>query len=129
MLGIETAKRIIDWHKYWFNRAMTEPDINSRAVFLLHGAVTSFSIFAVTIAFIIVTMFTSRSAEHYEHYLLALTGSAAGGAVGRYFTKKNGGDPGAAPPSPPVPLIPPVLTLSNGPQQPVVQPLSQAPNY
>src|SRR5258708_28255861 len=94
--GIRNKVRsVVEFHRYWFNRAMTEPDITSRLVFLLHGGVTALSILFVTVAFICVTAFTTKSAEHYEHYLLALTGSGAGAAVGRYFTKKNGGDPGA----------------------------------
>lgn len=93
-------KNAVTYGKTWFEKAMKEPDVNSRLVFLLHGVASAFGMVAITIAFIIVTMFTNKSAEHYEHFILALGGSSAGSAVGRYFTKKNGGDAGTAPPSP-----------------------------
>ena len=107
-------KNVAAYGKTWFEKAMKEPDVNSRLVFLLHGVASAFGMVAVTIAFIFVTTFTNKSAEHYEHFILALGGSSAGSAVGRYFTKKDGGDPGAPPPPPP----PPLPTQSVQPQQP-----------
>lgn len=94
---------VVDFHSYWFKRAMTEPDINSRVVFLLHGGVTALGILIVAVAFVVVTACTQRPTDHFEHIIMALGGSGAGSAVGRYFTKKNSDDSGA----PPVPQAPP----------------------
>jgi hypothetical protein len=113
------AQSVAAFHKYWFNRALTEPDINSRLVFLLHGGVSALGTLVLSIAFIF-----AKQQEHYEHMILALGGSTAGSAIGRYFTKKNGGDPGAAPPSPDPAAVPPPQ-----PTAAAVPPSPQPPTY
>jgi hypothetical protein len=67
-----------------FDRAMTDESFNSRLMFFLHGAVTSFGILVLTIAFVF-----AKNKEGYDMMVLALGGSGLAGAAGRFMTKKN----------------------------------------
>lgn len=79
--------KIIAYIKTWFERAMTEPDVNSRVVFLAHGMATAFGLVALTVAFIF-----AKSKEVYPYMVGALAGGAAAGGVQRWMTKKGGAD-------------------------------------
>lgn len=92
-------KKLAEYGKLWFEKALKEPDVNSRLVFLLHGVVSALAILVLSIAFIF-----AKQKDSYQYMILALGGTTTGSAIGRYFTKKDGGDPGAAPPSPLPPL-------------------------
>ena len=72
---------------YWFNKAMTEPDVNSRLVFFLHGIGSAVATLILTIAFIY-----AENKESYPYMVGAVAGGSLGAAAGRYMTKKNGGD-------------------------------------
>jgi hypothetical protein len=73
--------------KTWFERAMIEPDINSRLVFLFHGLAVAFGLVFLTIAFVF-----SPNKDNYPMMIGTLGGSVAAGAAGRWLTKKNGAD-------------------------------------
>jgi lipoprotein signal peptidase len=66
----------------WFEKAMTEADVNSRLVFLLQGLVTIASILVLAIAFIF-----SHDRSAYPTFMTALVGGGIGSALGRMFTK------------------------------------------
>lgn len=86
---------MLQYVRTWFERAMTEADINSRLVFFLHGVGSTVAMIALTIAFIV-----AKNKESYPYMVGAVGGGAVGAAAGRYLTKKNGGDadvPKAAP--------------------------------
>lgn len=71
----------------WFTRAMTEPDINSRLVFLTSGLGSILAILILVIAFVVV-----KDKTGYDYMVMAVSGGAVGHGVSRYLTKKNGGD-------------------------------------
>ena len=71
----------------WFNRAMTEPDINSRLVFLVSGIGSIFAVLGLSIAFVF-----AKDKTGYDYMVMAVSGGAVGHGVSRYLTKKNGGD-------------------------------------
>ena len=71
----------------WFNRAMTEPDINSRLVFFVHGVGSTVVTLLLAVAFIF-----SHDKASYPYMVGAVAGGSFGAAAGRYMTKKNGGD-------------------------------------
>ena len=73
--------------KELFERCLAEADVNSRLIFLLHGIAAAVSLIALTIAFIV-----ALHKEGYPSMVASVGGSGAAAAVGRYFTKKNGGD-------------------------------------
>ena len=81
---LATAK---NWLVQWFGRAMTEPDINSRLMFMLGGVVSSLSILILVIAFV-----CAKDKTGYDYMVIAVSGGAVGHGVSRYLTKKNGGD-------------------------------------
>ena len=64
-----------------------EPDVNSRFVFFVHGVSATAALIALTIAFI-----ATSNKEAYPTMVMAVGGSGAAAAVGRYLTKKGGGD-------------------------------------
>lgn len=82
--------KIISYCKTWFEKAMTEPDVNSRLVFFLHGIVVAVGLLVLTVAFIF-----AKAKEGYPYMVGTLGGSAAATAAGRWMTKKGGGDDAA----------------------------------
>ena len=76
----------------WFNRAMTEPDINSRLVFFVHGVGSVVVTLLLAVAFIF-----AHNKETYPYMVGAVAGGSFGAAAGRYMTKKGSGDDAAAP--------------------------------
>ena len=91
---------IFSYVKTWFERAMTEPDINSRLVFFLHGVGSVVATLVLTIAFIY-----AKDNESYPFMVGAVAGGSLGAAAGRYMTKKNGGDAGPQPQPQPAPKV------------------------
>ena len=79
----------------WVERAMTEPDINSRFIFLLHGIAATLCLLALTVGFIV-----AKDKTGYDMMVLAVGGSGGAAAVGRFLTKKGGGDAAAPAPAP-----------------------------
>lgn len=75
-------KKLIEAIKYWFNRAMTEPQINSRIVFLLHGVTVSLCVIVLTIGFMV-----SHNKEMYPTMVAAVGAGSVGTAAGRLLTK------------------------------------------
>jgi hypothetical protein len=79
--------------KHWFERAMVEPDINSRLVFLLSTGVSSLAILILTIAFIC----AKNPSDNYPYLAGAVGGAAVGHGFSRYLTKRDGGDANTPP--------------------------------
>lgn len=69
-----------------FERCLSEPDVNSRLVFLLGGTVSAVAILILVIAFIHAD--TPNKAS-YPSMVLAVGGGSVMHGVSRYFTKKN----------------------------------------
>lgn len=82
---LESIKKVIPYCKTWFERCLTQPDINSRLVFLVQGLAGAVCTIVLVIAFVCST----KHPEQYEYMVFAVGGSSAGSAIGRYFTKKN----------------------------------------
>ena len=80
-------KNFFIYCKALFERCLTEPDVNSRLVFLMHGIAVAFGLVFLSIAFIF-----AKTQDSYPYMIGALGGSAAAGAAGRWLTKKNGAD-------------------------------------
>ena len=78
---------IIGYIRTWFEKAMTEPDVNSRLVFLLHGIVTSVGILVLTGAFL-----WAQDKTAYPYMVGAVGGGGVAAAAGRWMTKKGGAD-------------------------------------
>jgi hypothetical protein len=76
---------------YWFNKSMTEPDVNSRLVFLVSGIGSIGAILLLVCAFIL-----SEKKEGYDYMVVAVSGGAVGHGVSRYLTKKNADGSGDA---------------------------------
>lgn len=87
--------KIIGYAKAWFERSMTESDINSRLIFLVHGLGSTLATLILVIAFIY-----AKDKESYPFMVGAVAGGSLGAAAGRYMTKKNGGDDKQPPPQP-----------------------------
>lgn len=68
----------------WFNRAMTEPDINSRFVFLLSGIGSAVATLTLVVAFIV-----AKDKTGYDYMVMAVGGGAVGHGINRYLTKKT----------------------------------------
>lgn len=86
--------KIFEYGKMWFEKAMTEDDVNSRLQFFLHGVVSSGCVLGLTIAFIV------HPKDGYDYMVMAVGGSGAAAAVGRYMTKKGGPAPAVPNPNP-----------------------------
>jgi VIT1/CCC1 family predicted Fe2+/Mn2+ transporter len=71
----------------WFERAMLEPDVNSRLVFLAHGISTIIATLILTVAFVY-----AKDKEVYPYMVAAVAGGSVGAAAGRWMTKKGGAD-------------------------------------
>lgn len=78
---------LFSYGKMWFERAMTEPDVNSRLVFFAHGVGSVIATLILVVAFIY-----AKDKESYPYMVGAVAGGSFGAAAGRYMTKKNGGD-------------------------------------
>lgn len=83
----EKFQRLVAWLMSWVGKCMEAPDVNSRLVFLVHGLVAS-----IGTLFLVVMFAFAKDRTGYEGMVLALGGSGGAAAVGRYLTKKNGGD-------------------------------------
>lgn len=72
----------------WFTRAMTEPEINSRIVYLFSGVGSMVAVLALVAAFIF-----SHDKTGYDYMVVAVSGGAVGHGINRYLNKgKTGGD-------------------------------------
>lgn len=78
--------KLISYTKFWFEQAMTVPDVNSRLVFLCHGFAVAFGLVFLTVCFVF-----AKDPTAYPYMVGALGGSAAFGAAGRWMTKKTEG--------------------------------------
>lgn len=79
---------LFQYAKTWFERSLTEADINSRFVFLIHGLGSCVGVLALTIAFII-----AKDKEYYAIMAGTVGGTGVAAAAGRYMTKRDGGTP------------------------------------
>lgn len=75
-----------------FNKLMSQPEWNSRFIFLVHGLASGIGVLVLTLGFL-----WSKDRSLYPDMILAVGGSGGMSAVGRYFTKKVG--PTAAQPA------------------------------
>lgn len=89
-------RKIVAFAGQWFNRAMTEPEINSRLCFLLGTFGAGFCVTVLTLAFI----FTRDPArlQAFPYMVGAVAGAGGASAWGRWLTKKAGVEPAAPPP-------------------------------
>ena len=76
-----------EYIKHWLERAMVEPDINSRFIFLFHGVTATICVVILTVAFIV-----AKNKDGYAIMAGTVGGSGVAAAAGRYLTKKDGGD-------------------------------------
>lgn len=72
--------------KTLLNRCLTEPDVNSRLVFLIHGTATGLATLLLVAFFIHAPVDKQAS---YPTMLLALGSSGGIAAAGRFLTKKG----------------------------------------
>lgn len=75
---------MISYLKNVFERCLNEDGVNSRLMFFLHGVVTSIGLGALVIGFIV-----SEHKEGYDMMIMAVGGSGAAAAAGRFLTKKG----------------------------------------
>jgi hypothetical protein len=75
-------KKLIDYGRLWFEKAMEVPSVNSRIVYLAHGLVVSLGTVALVVAFIIV-----QNKVSYPEMLMALGGCGGVAAASRMMTK------------------------------------------
>lgn len=71
--------------KAFFNNLMSQPEWNSRFIFLVHGLASGLGILVLTLGFL-----CSKDRTLYPDMILAVGGSGGMSAVGRFFTKKTG---------------------------------------
>lgn len=72
----------------WFTRAMTEPEVNSRLVFLVAGFGSVVSVLALVIGFMV-----SKNHDGYDYMVAAVSTGTISHGVSRYLTKGKLADP------------------------------------
>jgi hypothetical protein len=77
-----------------FERALVEPDINSRLVFMGTFLVTSLLMLVHTVIYAVAFLTHGKTDPSYPTILGVLAGGHGVNGIARFFTKKNGGDGG-----------------------------------
>jgi hypothetical protein len=104
------------YSKNLFERALKEPDVNSRLIFLSTAVVTSFLMVGHFVIYAIGFLHGKPIDPNYPTVLGVLGAGHGVNGLARYFTKKNGGDGNGngngdggqpdPPPPPPPPAAP-----------------------
>ena len=102
------------YSKNLFERALREPDVNSRLIFLLTALVTSVLMVGHFVVYAIGFLHGKPIDPAYPTVLGVLGAGHGVNGLARYFTKKNGSDGNGDqpdPPAPPPPVAPPPAGL------------------
>jgi hypothetical protein len=110
-------KDSVSYCKKIFERALTEPDVNSRLIFLSTAVVTSLLMIGHFFVYAVGLFHGKPIDPAYPTVLAVLLGGHGVNGIARYFTKKDGGDGGNGNPNPApdpnAPAVPPAPPAGN----------------
>ncbi len=102
------ATKLGAYSKNLFERALKEPDVNSRLIFLLTALVTSVLMVGHFVVYAVGFLHGKPIDPAYPTVLGVLGAGHGVNGLARYFTKKNGGDGNGNGDQPDPPAPPPV---------------------
>ena len=89
LIGLKYQRQLAPFLSRILDRCLSEPEVNSRLVFLVVGVVTALGMLAISIAFIFVA-----DRELFPTMIGTLGASGVGAGFGRYLTKAGDGKQG-----------------------------------